>query len=337
MAKDALIRVRNLTIIFGKLLVLNNVNLDINKEEIFGIVGLSGSGKTTFLNMLGGVIEPSTGKIEYRFLEEKKKKKGKETQPKTEYKYVESNQLRVRKIFGFAAQDPSVYTKLTVDENLRYFSSMYGIKKEIREKNMSEVLELVGLDHCKKSLAGQLSGGMLKRLDIACALVHNPDVLILDEPTSDLDPLLRTQMIELIKRINRQGTTIIIASHFLKDMESLCTRIGILHKKQLGTVGTPDQIKSMYTKNEEIHIQTYPGKYGQIIKKLSKSKKTVVKEVKNEGHKLIIYTPDSIKVLHEILHILEKQKEHIIDIEVAKPSLIEVFESLIKGKNEQTD
>ncbi|MBS1266791.1 MAG: Trehalose/maltose import ATP-binding protein MalK [Candidatus Woesearchaeota archaeon] len=334
MSKDALIKVRNLTIIFGKLLVLNNVNLDIKQGEIFGIVGLSGSGKTTFLNILGGVIDPTVGKIEYRFLE-KTRKKSKDK--KSKYNYVQSNQLKVRQIFGFTAQDPSFYLKLTVDENLRYFSSMYGIKKELREKNMAKVLELVGLDHCKNSLAGQLSGGMMKRLDIACALVHNPDVLILDEPTSDLDPLLRAQMIELIKRINSQGTTIIIASHFLKDMEKLCTRIGVLHKKQLGTVGTPDHIKNLYTKNEEIHLETYPGKYDKILKKLKKSKKSKVSEIINKGHKLILYSPDSIKVLHDILHILEKQKEHIIDIEVAKPSLKEVFESLVKGKNEQTD
>jgi len=326
MAMEPLIQVKNLTVRFGKSLVLDNINVDINKGEIFGVVGLSGSGKTTLLNTLIGFLEPSSGEVLYKI--EQKGKKGKKQEP--EFRPVLKNLLKVRQVFGFAAQEPSYYPQLTVMENLQYFSSMYSLPKAVRNKNTETVLELVGLGYSKKLLADKLSGGMQKRLDIACSLVHNPEVLILDEPTADLDPILRGQMWELIKRINKKGTTIAIASHFLNDMETFCTRIGILHNHKIDRIGTPDHIKSLYTSDEEIHIETHPGDYVNIVSKLRRIKGLQIPRIVNKGHKLIIYTPHSMKVLHHLLHIVEKEKEHLIDVDVNKPTLKEVFESFVR-------
>ncbi len=314
MPNKSIIKVSNVTVSFGKNLILNNLEFDILEGEIFGIVGLSGSGKTTLLNTLGGVLEPVSGDIYYR-------------EEKGDMRSVRKNKIETRKMFGFASQEPSFYMKLTVKENLEFFSSMYKIPKETKAENIQTILDLVGLEHCKDLMAERLSGGMKKRLDIACSMVHHPKVLILDEPTSDLDPILRSQMLEIIRRINKKGTTIIVASHFLRDMERMCSRIGILHNKKVQIIGTPDHIKEMYTKNDEIHLETYPGRYEKILEDLKKQK---IERTVNEGHKLIIYTPESIKVLHKILDIMEKRDEHLIDVEVAKPTLREVFETLIK-------
>lgn len=327
MPPGTLIKIKNLTFKFGKKIILDDINLDIYKGEIFGIVGLSGSGKTTLLNTLIGFLEPVSGEIFYKVTEEKKKKG--EIQKVSELKPILKNLNKVRQVYGFAAQVPSFYPQLTVVENLEYFGSMYSLQKEVRNKNIETILEIVGLQNSKKLRSDKLSGGMQKRLDIACSLIHSPETLILDEPTSDLDPILRKQMWDLIKKINKQGTTVVIASHFLRDMSDLCSRIGILHNNKIERVGTPDHIRSLYTKDEEIHLETHPGDYSDIVAKLKKVKGLHISKISNRGHKLIIYTPDSIKVLHSLLHIIDKKKEHLIDVDVEKPTLREVFESFV--------
>lgn len=342
MAGEPLIKVRNLTVRFGTKTILDEVNVDINKNDIFGIVGLSGSGKTTLLNTIIGSLEPVSGEVFYKIepeIKKKRKKKGKksidELKPKAELKPVLKNLMRVRQVFGFAAQEPSFYPELTVVENLRYFSAMYNIPKETYDKNIDILLELVGLVHSKSLTADKLSGGMQKRLDIACSLVHNPKVLILDEPTADLDPILRRSMWNMINKINAKGTTIVVASHFLRDISTFCSRIGIIHNQKMMKVGTPEEIRDLYTKDEEIHLETHPGDYDAIIRALKKIKGFKISKITNKGHELVIYTPDSIKVLHNLLHIIDKKKEHLIDVDVNKPTLREVFESFVKEDNKE--
>lgn len=343
MAGEPLIKVRNLTVRFGTKTILDEVNLDINKNDIFGIVGLSGSGKTTILNTIIGSLEPVSGEVFYKIETKikKKKKKGKKLEdvpkPRAEFKPVLNNLITVRQVFGFAAQEPSFYPELTVMENLAYFSAMYNLPKEMIDKNVGTLLELVGLVHSKDLEAKRLSGGMQKRLDIACSLVHNPKVLILDEPTADLDPILRRSMWDMINKINSKGTTIVIASHFLRDISSFCSRIGIIHNQKIMKVGTPEEIRDLYTKDEEIHLETHPGNYDSIIRALKKIKGLKISKIVNKGHELAIYTPDSIKVLHNLLHIIDKKKEHLIDVDVNKPTLREVFESFVKEDNERED
>ena len=173
---------------------------------------------------------------------------------------------------------------------------------------------------------------MYKRQGIACSLIHNPKILILDEPTADLDPFLRKEMWNLIKRINEQGTTVILASHFLSELEEICTRIGILHNGKIVEVGTPNELKDRYSKSDEIHLETASRNYARIARLLRKEKLDI-KLISTEGHKMIIYTPKAEKVLHHLLHIIEKSDDKLIDVDVNRPSLREVFESLVK-KNE---
>lgn len=330
MVKEQLIKINNLSVIFDKKMILDEVNLEINNGDIFGIVGLSGSGKTTLLNTLIGFLEPASGEVLFKI---KVPKKDDKTKFDLELRPVLKNLQKVRQVFGFAAQEPSFYRQLTLLENLEYFSSLYSIPKDVSKKNIDTVLDLVGLIHSKKLLASKLSGGMQKRMDIACALVHNPEVLILDEPTSDLDPILRKQMWQLIRKINKKGTTVVMASHFLRDMSNICSRIGILHNHKIERVGTPDHIRSLYTKDEEIHLETHPGDYTDIVAKLKKIKGLHLSKVINKGHKLVIYTPDAIHVLHNLIHIIDKKKEHLVDVDVNKPTLREVFESFVKEEN----
>ena len=310
---QGIIQIKNLTKQYGKKPVLKNLNLEINKGEIFGIIGMSGSGKTTFLNTLIGFLEPEEGDILYHSGGDGK------------YKSVFRNAFEVRKTFGFATQVPSFYPKLTIEENLDHFGTLYKLPKKIRKKNIANLLKIIGLESEKKQLAQALSGGMEKRLGIACSIIHNPDVLILDEPTANLDPVLRDSTWDLIKNIHRMGTTVIVASHLLEELEPICDRIGILHNNLLVEVGTPDELKGRYTKNEEIRLKA-SGKHDEIEKALKSS--PVIKKITRENGKLIFYTPKPKKALYQVLRLVDKTGEKIVSLELSKPSLKEIFESV---------
>ncbi|MBR9691532.1 ABC transporter ATP-binding protein [Candidatus Woesearchaeota archaeon] len=310
---SALIQLKNLTKQYGKKIVLKKINLDINQGEILGIIGMSGSGKTTLLNTLIGFLEPEEGDVLYK---NKKQKK---------YTSIFKNSLKVRNRFGFATQVPSFYPRLTIAENLDHFGSLYNLKESARKKNIAKLLKMIGLESEKDKLAQELSGGMEKRLGIACSLVHSPDVLILDEPTANLDPVLREETWKLIKNIHKSGTTVIVASHLLEELEPVCQRIGILHNSSLIEVGTPDQLKGRYSKNEEIRLIT-SGKHDQIQKQMKQER--YVKRIKKQDNTLIFYTPQPVKTLYRLLHLVDDLNEKIIGLEVSKPSLKEIFESI---------
>jgi ABC-2 type transport system ATP-binding protein len=320
------LKLQNITKRFGDNVVLDNVNLDINSGEIFGIIGLSGSGKTTMLNTLIGSLRPNYGDVLFK-MEHLLNFKDDSSQ----FRSVFSNEKDVRRIFGFAAQAPSFYNKLTAMENLRYFGLLYSLSTDVISTNSDILLKLMGIDYARDDIAGNMSGGMKKRLDIACALIHDPKILILDEPTSDLDPINRKQMWQLIRQINEKGTTIILSSHFLDELEGLCDRVGILYKGQIICAGTPNEVKEMYTKEDEIRLETSPGKYAKIMERLSKESKLQIKRMFIQDNRLVLYTPKPERGLHEVLHILESMGEILIDVSVNKPSLQEVLEKLIEG------
>ena len=198
-----IIQLKNVKKNFGKRIILDGINLEINDKEIFGIIGMSGSGKSTILKLLIGYHEPEQGNIFFYSYKDKK------------YKSAIKDIIELRKTFGYAAQNPSFYPKLTVEENLYHFGSLYKLPKKIIKENANDLLEISELSDARKKLAQTLSGGMEKRLSVACSLIHQPKVLVLDEPTADLDPIRRRETWELIKGLHGLGTTIVIASHFL--------------------------------------------------------------------------------------------------------------------------
>jgi ABC-2 type transport system ATP-binding protein len=315
----SLIKFNNVTKQFGEHTILNNITFNVDAGDIFGIIGLSGSGKTTLLNSIIGFLPLDSGDVLFR------------SSRADDFNSVFKKQAHAMKTIGFAPQDPSFYSRLTAEENLHHFGILYNIPKNLRTETVQKLLELTELEDSKDTFAQNLSGGMQRRLGIACSLIHDPQIVILDEPTADLDPLLRKEMCNLISKINEKGTTVIIASHFLSDMESLCNKIGILHNGQLIEVGTPDELKDMYSKNEEIHLETISGNYAKIIRDLSKEKLDIAR-ITQEEHKLVIFTKKAEKVLHRLLHIVEKNNEKLVDVDVNKPSLREVFESLVSKK-----
>lgn len=322
-AQEGILVVRDVDKRFGQKQVLKGVSLEIFPGEIFGIIGVSGVGKTTLLELLIGFLKSDKGEVLFRSGE------ALGLSGSSTYRSVIEEQRKFKGVFGFAAQSPSFYGDLTIEENLRYFGSLYGLSRRSIEENITTLLNLVGLSENRKAFANELSGGMQKRLDIACAMIHNPKILILDEPTADLDILLRKQMWDLVRDINRKGTTVLISSHFLDEIETLCNRIVLLHNQGVLWQGSVKELKNTYAKSEEIHLETEPGDYAKVLAAL-KEKKLSILNAEIDGDLLIIYASEADLVLHHLIHILEKLKEKIIDVELRRPSLSDVFESLTK-------
>ena len=307
------IEVNNISKSFGKHEVLKDINLEIPAKKIFGIIGPSGCGKTTLLKTMIGFWEPNSGEVKY------------------ETRNLKEHSKYIRQIVGFATQENCVYPKLTVKENLEYFGTLSNVPRTTLKSNMNKVVKFVHLEDSADELAENLSGGMQRRLDIACALIHSPRILILDEPTEDLDPILRKDILALIKRINQEDTTVVMTSHLLHEAEQLCDMIAILHNGRLLKCGTPEELRNSFSKEDEIHLVTLKRQYADLVKKI-KSKD--VKRIEKSGNRLVIRTTDSEDTLEKILKVIKSQKDKIVQIDVRKPSLTEIFESLVKKSGE---
>lgn len=311
---SALIMLNNVSKKFDERVVLENVNLEIAPGEVFGIIGLSGTGKTTLLNMIVGFLEPDSGAVAVKLSD------GSVTT-------ISQSPELVKTLYGFSTQNTSFYNKLTVRENLQHFGSLYGINPVLLNSRINDLLELVGLSESADVIAQHLSGGMQKRLDIACAMVHEPRVLILDEPTADLDPLLRKQMWSLIEKINARGTTIIVASHFVSEIEDGCDRVAVLSNRTVSKIGTVDELIDVYSKDYALQVETKAGKYDSIIKGVSKLRSISSYQV--QGSSLMIKTKNPKQTVTWLSNYIEDNKEQIIRFNLSRPSLGEVFESMV--------
>ncbi len=302
---------------FGKAKVLENVNLSINEGEIVGIIGQSGSGKTTLLNLIGGFLQPTAGEITYV-----SKADG---QPKNLHK----NFHKIKKHIGYTPQHTSFYPKLTIMENLLHFGHMYGLDKNTIIGNANGLLNFVGLENHHAKLGEHLSGGMKKRLDLSCSLIHKPKLLILDEPTADLDPLAQEEIINLIHQVNSYGITVVIASHHLDSLERICTKVIILHNGTVRSQGKMEEIVKPYLKeNFTLNIRTGKEKERiiQLIRKLP------VTKIIDQGHQLAIQSAHPEQALLALMKIIKDEKLYLYDLDLRKPSLKEVLTKISENE-----
>jgi len=306
MGKEDFIKVENITKRFGKNVVLNNLSLSIPYTGIFGIMGLSGCGKTTLLNVIIGFWKPDAGNVYYNSIN------------------IQHNLRVMNQLFGFATQAGSVYPKLTVEENLRYFGELYNMRKADINARMKDMLKFMELEDARTTLAEELSTGMYRRLDIACSMIHNPKVLILDEPTGNLDPVLRKKIMALIKKIDEQGTKVIVTSHLLGEIEKICDTLAIIHHGRVIELGSPDELKDKYTRDQVIRIETKRKSYEDLIPML---KLAGTKNLFQKEKYLYIYTREAEKVLMGIMAHIQSTRDELLSVEVSKPSLEEVFEA----------
>jgi ABC-2 type transport system ATP-binding protein len=324
-------KVKGVSKVFDRRVVLDNIDLEINAGEIFGIIGASGSGKSTLLSILIGFLKPETGEVSFRtehLLEHK---------DSHIFKSVFKHTDELKKVVGMAAQNPSFYTTLTVKENLNYFGTLYSLTPDTLKSNVTTLINLMDLQGSENRQAKNLSGGMQRRLDMACSLIHDPRILILDEPTADLDPLLRNHIWRLVRKINKRGTTIILASHHLSELELLCSRIAILKEGKVLAIGTPNELKQRFSQHEEIHLETFPGNYDQISNIKNAEALKEIARIEDKGTKLVIYTSKPEVVLNALMKKLEELKETIVDLKVTRPTLDEIFINISGSEQDKAE
>jgi len=310
-----IIEFKGVTKEFGTHLVLDRLDFSIQEGDICGIIGGSGSGKSTLLNLLVGFLEPEEGAVYFH-------------NPATGKKYhLHSHLASLRAKIGFTPQHASFYPKLTVWENLLHFGRMYKIKEEVLLANAKNLLQFTGLYKYRNQLAESLSGGMQKRLDISCSLVHKPKILVLDEPTVDLDPLLRRDIIKLIRAVNRQGVTIVVASHDLDNMETLCHKIAILHHQKIFAYGPIEEIKRRYGHTHGV-LRLQTGKYHDQL--LSHAKGLHVNSIVDSGDHLVLETNNLPSLVGGIVRVAAKERLPLTHIEMSTPKLRGVFERIGK-------
>lgn len=223
---SSVITAENLTRRFGDLVAVDHVSMEIEEGDIFGFLGPNGSGKTTFMRMLCGLLLPTDGRAIVL---------GHDVQHEGE---------AVKEAIGYMSQQFSLYRDLSVIENLRFYARIYGVPRKEREARIDEVISIVGIEDYRKVLAGRLSGGWKQRLALACALVHKPRLMFLDEPTAGIDPVARRDLWNLLFDLSAQGVTFFVTTHYMDEAER-CTHIGYIYYAKLIVYGTPAELKKM--------------------------------------------------------------------------------------------
>lgn len=234
---NTVVKIENLVKRYKELIALDHFNLEVTEGEILGLLGPNGSGKTTTINCLLALLSFDKGTIEVF---------GKEMQP---------NSYDIKKQIGIVMQNVAVVDELTVRENIDYFCGLYITDKATRKQYVDEAIAFVGLEDYTGFHPKKLSGGLLRRLNIACGIAHKPKLIILDEPTVAVDPQSRNRILEGIKELNQQGATIIYTSHYMEEVEQLCSRIVIMDKGKNLAMGTTQELKRMIKNSERITIE----------------------------------------------------------------------------------
>lgn len=298
------VKVENLVKRYKELVALDHFNLEIMEGEIFGLLGPNGSGKTTTINCILSLLDYDKGCIEVF---------GKEMHP-------DSYDLKRR--IGVVMQDVAVFEELTVYENIDYFCGLYIKDRHLRKTYVEDAIKFVELTDFRKFYPKKLSGGLLRRLNIACGIAHKPKLIILDEPTVAVDPQSRNKILEGIEELNRQGATIIYTSHYMEEVEQLCTRIAIMDKGKNLAIGTTEELKRMIKKSEIISIDILDLTEEQ-LKDLRQLKH--VYEVTFENHCLKILCDGGKHNLLRVLDYLQSRELSFGRVYSELPTLNDVF------------
>jgi ABC-2 type transport system ATP-binding protein len=266
------VQTTDLTRLYGSMVALSNLNLTVNRGDLFGFIGSNGAGKTTTLRILATFLAPSSGKAEVLGHD------------------VVKDADAVRHTIGYMPDFFGVYKDMEVTEYLDFFGACYKIPSAQREKTVNDVLELVGLTEKRGALIGALSRGMQQRLGLARVLIHDPQLLLLDEPASGLDPRARIEMMAILQELQRLGKTIIISSHILSELQTLCNRVAIIEKGKLIYAGPVQGVRDQMS-NGQVYWVTVGSDSSKALEIL-KSRKEVQEVVPSDGQLKVTFGND---------------------------------------------
>jgi len=304
---EHIIETKNLTKKYNGFFAVKNLNLKIRKGEVFGFLGPNGAGKTTSIKMLTGILKPTKGEILING------------------KNVSST---IKEKIGLCPQDIVIWDSLTCEENLKLIGEMYGVEKNVLNERTKKLLKDLLLTEKTKSLAGSLSGGMKRRLNLGMALVHEPDIVVLDEPSAGLDPQSRLVLWDYINSLSKnEGKTIILTTHFMEEADRLSDRVAIMDKGELLVLDTPKNLKKKLGKGDVVEIKLSNT---EVIEKALEMIIAIegVEGTKEIEDKIVVRALDAVRKLPMIIDALKELDTEITDTSIRHNTLEDVFISL---------
>lgn len=299
-----IIEVKNLTKEYKNLVAVNDLSFDVMEGEILGLLGPNGSGKSTTINCILSLLNFSKGKI------------------KLFEKTMTPDSYDIKSKIGVVFQDVSVFDELTVYENIDYFCGLYIQNKETRKIYVEDAIKLVGLEGYVKYYPKQLSGGLLRRLNIACGIAHKPKLIFFDEPTVAVDPQSRNNILDGIKKLRDNGATIVYTTHYMEEVEILCDRVIIIDKGSIIAAGTIDELKKQAKVEEKVTVEVDDLD----VKKIEKIRELKhVDDVNYDSNILLIKFRKGTNNLVNIIEFLNKEKIKYNKIFSERPTLNDVF------------
>lgn len=289
---------------YGDIRAVDGVSFEVEQGEIFGLLGPNGAGKTTLISMLCCLLEPTSGTA------------------MIDGKDVSKDGMNVRSVIGVVPQEVSLYPALSAYDNLKFYGKMYDMPIDQLEERIEHLLKTVGLEERAVDLIKRYSGGMKRRINIAAALIHNPKVLLLDEPTLGLDPQTRIKIHELIKKLNEDGVTILLTTHYMDEAEKLCNRVGIMDNGRIVVVDTVERLLELVGGIDIIHVEAeeIPS---VLIERISKMKG--VEKVSRHNRGLHIETMNGRELLPKIVIEIGSSSVKIKSVQIKEPNLESVF------------
>lgn len=308
---DTLLEVRGISKVFGRNTVVNNLSFSIYEKEILCLLGPNGAGKSTTINILTGALSYDSGEL---FFHQRK---------------LKVNDLAFKRQIGIVPQDLALYDDLTAEVNVTFFASLYGLKGERLQTQVSNALAFVGLVDRRKEVVKTFSGGMKRRLNIACGIAHNPELLIMDEPTVGIDPQSRLHILTAIRRLRDEGMTILYTTHYMEEVEEISSRIIIIDQGKMLAEGSKEELKQAVVNDQLIEIEVSEGRSIKIDQLYSLEG---VKEATISENLVTIKTLKNIDNLDRIIGKLLNFSIKIKNISIESGNLETVFLQLT-GRN----
>ncbi|MCC6443025.1 MAG: ABC transporter ATP-binding protein [Armatimonadetes bacterium] len=311
---DSAVTVKDLTRRFGSFTAVDRVSFEVSRGEIFGFLGPNGAGKSTTIRMLCGIIEPSGGSGTVARLDIR----------------TQSEQIKER--IGYMSQKFSLYEDLTVIENIAFYAGIYGVSPERYPERKEWILRMANLEARQDSLTGELSTGWKQRLALGCAVVHEPEILFLDEPTAGVDPVSRRSFWELIYEVAGQGVTVFVTTHYMDEAEH-CDRLALIYRGRLIALGSSARLKADYASGLLLEVAAEPVM--EAMDALLAA--TGVRDVAVFGKNLHVVIPEESGAENRIRRILESARISISRVEPIVPSLEDVFVALVEEADRRAE
>jgi len=299
-----MLKVENLYKNYGNIRAVDGISFEVKRGEVFGLLGPNGAGKSTTISIISTLIPPTKGEIIF------------------EGESIFKNPKNIRQKLGVVPQDIALYPTLSGYENLRFWGNLYGLKGQELKQRINETADIIGLHERLKDKVEKYSGGMKRRLNIGAALLHMPDLLIMDEPTVGIDPQSRSHILDTVLKLNDRGITIIYTTHYMEEAENLCSRICIMDEGKIIASGTQQELVELVKEKTQINI-----KLDSINDSILDSFKNIpgIIDAKIDEDIIILYGENGDILLAQIIAKVSEHKNRIQSIDVKKPNLEAVF------------